>query len=263
MNHPGLFIVIEGSDGAGKSTQLKLTEGRLLALGYEVATVSFPRYRAKSSYFIRQYLAGAYGPASEISPYTASLFYAVDRYEAAAKIRNALSEAKIVLADRYVGSNMAHQGSKFASHGEKRGFFIWAESLEFELLGIPRPDINIYLHLPTDISVQRINSRAKEASLSTDEHEKDHTHLKNTVETYELLCKLFPKDFIRINCSAAGRQLAVKEVSDKLWQVIKTLLPHNPPNKSRSLTVKLVSEHTTQRGDPKNRTKNRRRSKKK
>lgn len=245
MNHPGLFIVLEGSDGAGKSTQLQLTEGRLQALGYEVATVSFPRYRAKSSYFVRQYLDGAYGAASEISPYTASFFYAVDRYEAASKIRNTLREGKIVLADRYVGSNMAHQGSKFATSGEKRGFFIWAESLEYELLGIPRPDINIYLHLPVDISSHHLNSRA-----TADEHEKDPSHLKNTIETYELLCKLFPKDFKKISCSKAGRQLSVKAVSDRIWRAIKPLLPPNPPNQAKPVKIKIKGSNNRRPSKP-------------
>ncbi|OGL34819.1 hypothetical protein A3F65_03830 [Candidatus Saccharibacteria bacterium RIFCSPHIGHO2_12_FULL_47_16b] len=212
-----------------------------MALGYEVATVSFPRYRAKSSYFIRQYLAGAYGPASEISPYTASLFYAVDRYEAATKISNALKEGKLVLADRYVGSNMAHQGSKFASGGEKRGFFIWAESLEYELLGIPRPDLNIYLHLPIGIANQRIKTRAGLA----DEHEADEEHLINTIATYELLCSLFPKDFTKINCAKKGHQLAVRQISNSIWKEIKPLLPPNPPNEPKPLTVKLTDDKST------------------
>lgn len=216
MNYPGKLIVLEGSDGAGKSTQLKLLAAKLRAKGYKVATTSFPRYRHSSSYFVRQYLAGKYGPASEVSPYTASLFYALDRYAAAESTREQLKSGKVVLVDRYVGSNMAHQGSKFATNAEKRGFFVWAENLEYETLKIPRPDLNIYLDLPLAVSAQRIKSR----SLKTDEHEKDDSHLRNTIATYRLLCQLFAKDFVKIDCG----ELKPTEVNQQIWQQLAPLL---------------------------------------
>src|SRR3990167_190571 len=111
--HKGLFVVIEGVDGSGKTTQFKLLHQRLKAAGYDVETFSFPRYSKPSSHFIKKYLAGDYGVATGVSAYTASLFYALDRYEASPEVSAALNNGKIVLADRYVGSNMAHQGSKF------------------------------------------------------------------------------------------------------------------------------------------------------
>jgi dTMP kinase len=124
-NHQGIFIVLEGVDGSGKTTQFKLLQTRLQLAGYEVEVFDFPRYDKPSSYFVRQYLNGQYGPASSINPYSASLFYALDRYEAAPEIRKALAAGKIVLSDRYFGSNMAHQGSKFGGPIEKRSFFVW------------------------------------------------------------------------------------------------------------------------------------------
>src|SRR3990167_8154701 len=108
----GSFIVIEGSDGSGKTTQFKLLAERLKAVGYDVDTIKFPQYESPSSHFVKSYLSGSYGPANDINPYTASLFYALDRYEAAPRIRQALAEGKIVLSDRYVSANMVHQGSK-------------------------------------------------------------------------------------------------------------------------------------------------------
>src|ERR1700681_404064 len=133
QQQPGTFIVIEGADGSGKTTQFKLLAERLRAVGHEVEVFDFPRYDQPSSHFVRRYLNGDYGPASEVSPYSASMFFALDRYEAAPQIRKALEAGKVVLSNRYVGSNMAHQGAKFTSEAEQRGFFIWADSLEFQL----------------------------------------------------------------------------------------------------------------------------------
>jgi dTMP kinase len=137
MTENGIFIVLEGVDGSGKSTQFRLLSERLKAVGYDVEVFKFPQYDQSSSHFIKKYLNGDYGNASEISPYTASLFYALDRYEASPRIKDALHKGKIVLSDRYVGSNMAHQGGKFTNSGEQRGFFIWEDGLEFQMLGIP------------------------------------------------------------------------------------------------------------------------------
>src|SRR3989344_8561538 len=98
-----MFIVLEGSDGSGKTTQFNLLAERLRAAGHDVDTYSFPRYEEPSSYFVNRYLNGEYGPATEVSPYTASLFYALDRFEAAPLIRQSLADGKIVLSARYAG----------------------------------------------------------------------------------------------------------------------------------------------------------------
>src|SRR3990167_2931232 len=124
QNHLGVFIVLEGADGSGKTTQFKLLAERLRAVGHDVAVFDFPRYDEPSSYFVKRYLNGDYGPASEVSPYTASLFYALDRFEAAPAIKQALAAGQIVLSNRYVGSNMAHQGSKFGTLAEQRKYFL-------------------------------------------------------------------------------------------------------------------------------------------
>src|SRR6185369_3342376 len=111
----------------------------------------FPQYEQESSYFVRQYLGGAYGGADDVGPYTSSLFYALDRFEAAPRIREAMNQGKVVLVDRFTGSNMAHQGTKILNAEQRRGFFIWLDNLEFEMLRIPRPDISFILRVPVEI----------------------------------------------------------------------------------------------------------------
>jgi len=238
----GLFIVIEGSDGSGKTTQLNILTKRLEAIGYEVAVFDFPQYNQPSAHFIESYLGGKYGPAASINPYTASLFYALDRYSASASINNALKSGKIVLSNRYTGSNMAHQGSKFTNQAEQRGFFVWEDSLEFQLLGIPRPDLNIYLRVPAEISKQLISKRAKKSpqKIKPDQHEADFDHLKRAVATYDTLCQLFPKDYVAINCTKNGKILDIPTINNRIWTAIRHLLPEDIiQHAPRPITVKL------------------------
>lgn len=236
----GMFIVLEGADGSGKTTQFNLLSERLQAVGYDVAVFDFPRYSEPSSHFIQSYLNGGYGPASQVSPYTASLFYALDRYESKAAISEALSAGKIVLSNRFVGSNMAHQGSKFTNVAERRGFFIWEDSLEFELLGIPRPNLNIFLHVPAEISYELVGKKNARSYTDKkhDEHEGDMNHLRQTVETYEQLCKLFPKDFKLVECSENGRILSIPQINNRIWEVVKPVLP-KPKNQPQKRLVSL------------------------
>lgn len=228
MHKPqGIFIVLEGSDGSGKATQFDLLKKRLQSKGYSVEVFDFPRYDKPSSHFVTRYLNGEYGPASSISPYTASLFFALDRYEAGIEIQNALNEGKIVLSNRYVGSNMAHQGSKFNEDIEKRSFFVWEDSLEFQLLNIPRPNVNIFLRVPAEISFELIKQKAARnyTSKSHDEHEADIGHLTSAVQTYDLLCNLFPKDYVAIDCVEGDRLLDIESINSKVWTLVQAYLP--------------------------------------
>lgn len=223
----GTFIVIEGTDGSGKGTQFtKLTE-RLAREGYDVATFDFPQYDQPSSYFVQEYLNGKYGTAEDVGPYTSSLFYALDRYEAAPKIREALAQGKIVLANRFVGSNMAHQGTKFQHAEERRGYFIWLDNLEFEMLRIPRPTTSIVLRVPAEIAQQLVDQKEQRSytDKKRDIHEADITHLRRSVDVYDDLCQLFPRDFSRVDCTREGRMLDIGTINDIIWQKITPLLP--------------------------------------
>jgi dTMP kinase len=241
MDSAGVFIALEGSDGSGKTTQFNLLRERLEATGYEVETFKFPQYESDSSHFVRRYLNGEYGSAKNINPYTASLFYALDRYEGASRIRQALEAGKVVLSDRYAGANMAHQGAKFGSSAEKRGFFVWADSLEFQLLGMPRPDINVFLRVPAEVSFKIIEARAARdyTDKVKDEHEADIDHLKAAVETYDMLCELFPKDFHAIECVDNNKLLAIPQINNMIWDKIQPLLKNVTKHKGKSKIVSL------------------------
>lgn len=223
----GTFIVIEGTDGSGKGTQFAKLAERLKDEGYDFVTFDFPLYDEPSSYFVRQYLNGKYGTAEDVGPYTGSLFFALNRYDASFAIREALEAGKIVIANRYTGSNMAHQGGKFAHAEERRGYFIWVDNLEFEMLKIPRPDRSIVLRVPAEIAQELVDTKPPRGytTQKRDIHEADLTHMQKSVEVYDDLCQLFPKDFVRLDCVRNKKLLDPDTIHGMLWQSIEPLLP--------------------------------------
>lgn len=243
----GVFLVIEGTDGSGKGTQFKLLVDKLRDHGYEVETFDFPQYDRESSYFVRQYLNGNYGTAEEVGPYTGSMFYALDRYEAAPRIRDALAAGKVVIANRFTGSNMAHQGTKFPTSEERNGYFLWLEAIEFKMLNIPRPDMSLVLRVPAETAQKLVDQ--KEARNYTDKkrdlHEADINHMTRSVEVYDDLCRLFPKDFKQLDCVRGDELLTIETIHNLIWE---TIMPSLPPKKPKitSPADKKVSEFLKQ-----------------
>lgn len=244
----GLFLVIEGTDGSGKGTQFKLLVDKLVSEGYDVATFDFPQYDQPSSYFVREYLNGKYGTAEEVGPYTGSLFYALDRYQAAPAIREALEAGKVVLCNRFTGSNMAHQGTKFDHSEERRGYFIWLDNLEFQMLRIPRPDKSFVLRVPAEIAQELVDQKEKRSytDKKRDIHEADINHLKRAVDVYDDLCDLFPKDFQRLDCVRGGKLMPIDAVQDMVWKTIEPLLPEKPKKKAgKAAPLKVDNPYVT------------------
>lgn len=205
-NEYGVFIVIEGTEGSSKTTQFRMLAKHLQAAGHDVALFEFPRYEEPAGYFVKKYVQGGYGSGEAIGPYTVALFYALDRFDAAAGIRQALQAGKVVLSDRFTGSSMAHQATKFDTPEERRGFFIWLDNLEFGTLRIPRPDLNIVLRVP--------------AELNAPSHD-----TQQAVKIYDDLCQLFPKDFSRIDCTRSNERLDDETVSKLISEKVAPYLP--------------------------------------
>jgi thymidylate kinase/thymidylate synthase ThyX len=240
----GIFIALEGTDGSGKGTQFKLLSEQLQAAGYDVALFDFPQYDQPSSYFVKQYLNGEYGSAEDVGPYTGSLFYALDRYEAANKIREALDAGKIVLANRFTGSNMAHQGTKFANAEQRRGYFIWLDNLEFEMLKIPRPDKSFVLRVPAETAQNLVDQKdgRNYTAKKRDLHEADLQHMQKSVDVYDDLCQLFPKDFARIDCVRGGELLSIDDINKLITEKVSPLLP-KPGKKSPKIEQAKIGEN--------------------
>ncbi len=172
------LIVIEGLDGSGKATQAKRLAEGLARQGHAVRKVSFPDYDSPSSALVKMYLAGEFGDRpSDVNAYAASTFFAVDRYASFMKDWRQDYARGIVIADRYTTSNAIHQCNKL-EQGEWDGFLQWLFDLEYRKMGIPQPDLVVYLRVDPDISQALMLSRYGGHGERRDIHEKDLAYLR-------------------------------------------------------------------------------------
>ena len=234
--YSGKFIVFEGLDGSGKSTQTKLLIKRLKREGYKVATIDFPQHGEKSASLVDEYLRGKYGTAEEVGPYRGSIFYACDRYDAGFKIRKWLEDGKIVIADRYLASNIGHQGGKIIENKEEwRKFLKWLYDLEYNIFEIPRPNFNIILKTSPAFSLKlahKVTDEEKKAkreaylgdSSKQDIHESDKQHLANTLTSYLEAAKEYPQEFKVIECIENNNLLAPEVIHEKVWKLVEEIL---------------------------------------
>ena len=223
MSQRGYFIVIEGTDGSGKGTQSDLLVTRLKQEGHDVETISFPRYGEPSCAMVEYYLNGRFGSAQDVNPYRSSIFYAIDRYTASFKIRGWLLENKIVICNRYVGSNMGHQGGKMRDSIERQKYFDWNYDLEYNIFGIPKPDINIVLHVTPEISQTLVDKKTSREYLNgkkRDIHEDDLDHLRSAENAYLQMVERF-SEFRLVECVENNQLLSVEAVHAKVYTLVR------------------------------------------
>ncbi|MCI0565929.1 deoxynucleoside kinase [bacterium] len=179
------FIVIEGIDSSGKETQTRLLSDALLRSGSIVTAFSFPAYeRSRIGENLKKCLSGEYGDFLKLSPYITSAHWSLDRAAFRDEMREALQKG-IVVSDRYVGSNQAHQAAKLPP-AERDDFISFIEEIEFETLKLPIPDIVFYLDVPPEITARLIKDRAKK-----DQHEKNRTYQKEVAIVYKTLVEKY------------------------------------------------------------------------
>ena len=220
----GRFIVIDGTDGSGKATQTGLLVEELKLSGYSVEMTDFPQYGTKSAGLIEEYLNGKYG---QVGPEAASIFYAIDRFDASFKIRNWLNEGKVVISNRYVTANAGHQGGKIADDVDRLKFFRWLDNLEYNIFGIPKPDLNIILHVPAAVAQKLVDFKTADqrqyvSGKKRDLHEADLKHLQNAEKVYKEIAKLFPNTKL-VECVHTGTLLSPAEVHNKVWELVRRI----------------------------------------
>jgi dTMP kinase len=224
----GVFVVIDGTDGSGKGTQTARLRDRLVAEGRDVVLVDFPRYGEPAAHFVERYLRGEYGALADVDAYRASILYAVDRFDAAGGIRDALARGAVVVSNRYVSANKGHQMAKIADPAERARFLGWLNELEYGILGIPKPDLSLLLHVPADVGfalVARKDERAYLRGGRRDIHEEDREHLRAAEAAYLELLELDTAErWRRVECVRDGRLLSIEEVAVLVWDEVRILL---------------------------------------
>jgi dTMP kinase len=224
----GRFIAIEGSDGTGKGTQTALlVEYIEKTLQKPVLKLSFPNYGSSSARFVSRYLNGEYGDnPSKIHPDLASFLYAFDRWQSKAKIENFLNDNPdgYVVTDRYVASNLAHQGSKIKDQAGRERFYSDILDLEYNQFAIPRPNLNIVFTLPEKIAQTNVDKKAAReyTAKKRDIHEADLAHLGSANSCFQELCALYSKDFAGIDCYDAKRKQMLE--IEKIHRLVIELL---------------------------------------
>jgi len=185
-NSKAKIITIEGSDGTGKATQTAMLYEKLCSLGFKVVTFSFPRYGygigGKVLHTIIKSDEASYYNLSKQDPVAASLFYMIDRYDSKQDIEKALMENDFVIMDRYYTANQLHQGSKFADEAQRAEFFDKINSIELDILQIPKADMIIYLTIPWEESIKRMEKRYSNSNEKLNQTEADFDYIKNSIQ---------------------------------------------------------------------------------
>ena len=225
-NSLGKLIVIDGTDGSGKSVQTKLLVDRLKAANLPVAEFDFLQYNKASGRLVSEYLNGNFGTAEEVGAYRASVFYACDRYEASKAIKQALAEGKLVITNRYVSSNLAHQGGKISDPLERKAYYDWCLDLEYRIFGIPQPDLNIILHVPAAIAQALVDKKDQREYLDDkkrDIHEDDLNHLLAAERIYLELANSLANTSL-IECVTNDEMLDKETIANLVYSHVQSLI---------------------------------------
>ncbi|HKV61758.1 MAG TPA: hypothetical protein VJO16_07595 [Candidatus Acidoferrum sp.] len=221
MSFPGKLIAVEGIDGSGKRTQVELLTLTLKARGHDVYSTGFPQYDSWFGKMVGQFLNGDLGPLETVDPHFTALLYAGDRFEAKCKLEAALYNGQIVLVDRYIGSNLAHQTAR-VSPGKRSEFLEWIEHLEYGIYGLPRENLILYLRVPPQ-EAQRLVERKSARSYTSaqkDLLEASLHHLEDAAEMYDSLSRSTP--WATIQCFDAAAK-AIREPEEIAMDVLASV----------------------------------------
>lgn len=251
-NYPGKLIVIDGTDGAGKTTQLKKLKEKLLEENFQVMEADFPQYNTKSAGLVEEYLSGKYGTADEVSPYQSSIFYAVDRFDAKEKIISHLKKGAIVLSNRYVSSSLGHQGGKIDDPLERKAFFNWLYELEYKIFCLPKPDLSLILYVEPEIAQNLSKKRQREdwKGKTKDIHEDNLEHLKKAANVFKEIAESF-SNFKFINCTKNNEIMNIDDIHYLVLNQVKNILNKDIDEKKidKKNDLASISDVLTKNGD--------------
>lgn len=219
----GLLIAIEGIDGSGKGTQAALLQERLNRAGTRTALLSFPRYQQTAfGKQIGRFLNGEFGGLDQVHPLLASLLFAGDRFESGSQIFQSLADHDVVLCDRYVASNIAHQAAK-RTGAERRELIEWIERLEFEIYHLPQPQLTIWLDVPVAQAQKLIARKARRTytDKTADLQEADGEYLQQVRDVYAALAES-QTGWQRIDCLSQGQLRSIDEIAEEIFKIVES-----------------------------------------
>lgn len=222
----GKLIVLEGIDGSGKSSQYRRLCARMEKDQIAYNHIVFPRYDKDSSALIRMYLGGQFGShPSDVNAYAASTFYAVDRFASYREDWGKVyEEGGIIISDRYTTSNAVHQGCKLSDE-ELPSFFSWLADLEYVKMGLPEPDLVIYLDVDIETSLRRMKHRQEGTNTKADIHEQDVAYLERCLRTADKAAEHY--GWKRIPFMKDGLEREADEKNDEIYSIILDTLRNN------------------------------------
>ena len=218
----GILIAIDGVDASGKQTQTEKLFERLKDAGVNVRMISFPAYDKPSSVLVKEYLNGDYGKkAEDVNAYAASVLFAADRFSTFKKdwIED-YNNGVVIIADRYVSSNMIHQAGKISDIAEKDDFLDWVWDLEFKKFGLPEPEKTIFLDMPTEYGLKLMANRNNKITgeEQKDIHEDDREYMKKSYDNAFYVAKKF--GWTTISCVKDGEIRTIDEINDEIYDMV-------------------------------------------
>ena len=220
------LVVIEGVDSSGKETQTMRLFDNIKSTGLKTEKICFPNYDSDTSSLVKMYLGGKFGTnAGDINPYMASAFFAVDRVGSMkCEWQERLNNADVVIADRYVTSNMIHQASKIDNEEEKEAFLNWIYDFEYEKMELPKPDLIIFLDMPVKHAMELMKNRPNkiDSSKTKDIHESDSGHLNRSYANAVSVAQKY--GWHRISCVRDDKIRTIEDISEEIFEEFKKIL---------------------------------------
>ena len=222
------LIVIDGGANVGKATQADMLMNRLANDGYQVGKIDFPRYNQNSiGHFIRECLDGEEDKFAALDPKIVAMVYAADRFESKKQIEEWIAEGRIIIFDRYVSSNMMNQGAKVHDGDARDEFFSWVEHLEYDIFGLPRPDMTVYLDIPPEDSQKLLEYIEDIGVTVVDPEEKDRLHQAKVSKCASYLANT-QNQWVTVQCMTDGELRPREDIHEEVYTAVKQQLPKVP-----------------------------------
>ena len=219
------LIVIDGGANVGKATQADMLMNRLITEGYSVGKLDFPRYSQNTiGHFIRECLDGKDDKFAALDPRIVAMVYAIDRFESKSLIEEWMKEGRIIIFDRYVSSNMMHQGAKVHDGDAREEFFSWVEHLEYDILGLPRPDMTVYLDIPPEDSQKLLEYIDDIGVTVVNPEEKDRLHQAKVSKCASYLANT-QNQWVTVPCVTDGALRLREDIHEEVYMAVRSKIP--------------------------------------